>query len=815
MADDLCFDAEAFELRRDGEILAIEPQALSVAAYLIENRHRLISKEELLDEVWGDRFVSESALSTRIKQIRRAIGDSGAEQRLIKTIHGKGYRFIGDIVMASHADAASRDENEAQHRSVDRPFHNLPRLRTEVVGREAQVAAAAAAVDRYRLTTLVGVGGVGKTTLATAVGHKVVEAFPDGVWFVDLVPVEDVDQLVLALAKAAGLSLRTGPPLDQVAGIIADRRMLFILDNCENALEGVTSTVDFLLDATGAPRFLLTSREALGLADEARVAVDTLPTEGPDAPAVELLKSCAERYGVVDLDPGLASEVCRELDGLPLAIELAAAQLRHLTLDDLASRLDQRFNLLVVSRRDRHASLATVLESTWASISHTERELLRQLSASPQPLGLDGLIGSMDQPEETTLAALGRLVDCSLLVRSRGADSRYHMLETVRLFARDSDDLEQRSARRDRLAAWCLERVGTDVTRHAFDFGLARWCATYDGLIDAAEAHLSSNRPNDAAMLVAAQGLTMHVDDGGRAADVLTRLDQHLDRVDDPNLRARLHITGAFSAMAARDPSLLAVHGASAVSEARHRSDPSILAIALVLASWSEVRQPDRALELITEATSVAEAAGDLRSLDLTGGYRAWNLALMRKYDEAAQVAGAVIAKEADKPGYDTMSAAAALATCLAINDPERALEIYEQHLNRPVASSMPANELLLASAHAANADVAEAARIVRSVHRRLRRSGQQSLPDVLVPIAILARALGDSERAHAYVAAVRHSSRPTQSLQVTCLYQQLREYSKNDADGAASSSGPSAPDEVGEHALDWLTALADTSPNG
>ncbi len=125
----------------------------------------------------------------------------------------------------------------------------------------------------------------------------------------------------------------------------------------------------------------------------------------------------------------------------------------------------------------------------------------------------------------------------------------------------------------------------------------------------------------------------------------------------------------------------------------------------------------------------------------------------------------------------------------------------------------MTANELLLASAHAANADVAETARIVLSVHQRLRRSGQHSLPDVLVPIAMLARALGDIDRARAYVAAVRHSKRPTQSLQITCLYQQLREHFKHDADTNASiDGGPSTSDEVGESALDWLRDLADGS---
>ena len=791
-------DLDAFELRYDGELVDLEPQALSVAVYLIEHRHRLIPKEELLDEIWGDRFVSESALSTRIKQVRRAFGDNGSDQRVVKTVHGKGYRFIGDVAVRS---ATLGDVGPAA--ATGRATHNLPQLRTGLIGRRAELDASVVALGDNRLTTMFGIGGVGKTTLATAVGHAAIDSFPDGVWFVDLVPVTDTDQLLLAMARAAGLSLRTGSAIDQISSIITDRQLLFVLDNCEHVLDPVAATVDRLLDATRTPRFLLTSREPLGLHGEARVHVEPLPAADDGGPAVELFAACASKYGVDlgDEDWPAAAEVCRQLDGLPLAIELAAAQLRHLTLDDLASRLGGRFDLLVGPRlADRHASLATVLEATWASITHDEREVLRQLAHCPGTVSVDDLVELMDQPENVTLRSLARLVDCSLLVRS--ADGRYRMLETVRSFSAASDDEDGRAARRDRLAEWCSARVGTDVTTHALDLDVAEWCRNHDDLLDVAESHLATDRPDDAAMLVAAQGLAMHVDDGSRAAEILLHIDEHLRRVDDPDLRARLHLTGVYAAMAARDVEALAVHGVAAVDDGRRGGNPSTLGIALVLRSWSEVGVPEQALATVVESASVADAAGDQRTFDLAEGYRAWHLALSRRYDEAIEVARAVLARAPERPGYETFCTAAALVTCRTPRDPEEALQLYESFLDLPVMSSMM-TELSLATLHAASGAVAPTCEIVLAVDQRLRRAGRHSLPDVLVPTAMLAHALGQPERAGRYVAAIHRSHRPTQSMQMTSLYQQLRGMVDRVADDQRST------EEVGRDALAWLEDLS------
>jgi len=294
----------------------------------------------------------------------------------------------------------------------------------------------------------------------------------------------------------------------------------------------------------------------------------------------------------------------------------------------------------------------------------------------------------------------------------------------------------------------------------------------------------------------------MHVDDGSRAAEILTRIDEHLSRVDGPDLRARLHITGVCAAMAARDATALAAHGIAAVDDGRHAGNPSTLAIALVLRSWSEVGVPEQALATVAESAIVADAAGDQRTFDLAEGYRAWHLALSRRYVEAIDAARAVLARASDRPGYDTFCAAAALVTCRTPHDPEEALRLYESFLDMPVMSSMM-NELSLATVHAASGAVPATCEIVLAVDQRLRRAGRHSLPDVLVPAAMLAFALGQSERASQYVAAIRRSQRPTQSLQMTCLYQQLRGMVE------IAAGDQRSPEDVGRDALAWLERLS------
>jgi predicted ATPase len=796
LGDGLVLDVDAYELVSNGHPVELEPQAITVLGYLVEQRHRLVSKEELLDAVWGDHFVSESALTTRIKQIRRALGDDGATQRMIRTVRGRGYQYIGPA------------EPSPPPTVEPAGLGDLPAERTVMIGRDKELVAASSLVFEHRLVTLLGIGGVGKTTLAAAVGRSVRGRFADGAWFVDLVPIGEGDQLARAIADTVGLSITGGDARQQLAVALAGRQALVILDNCEHLLHDVASLVDRLLDAAPSLRILVTSRTPLGLPDEQRLVVEPLPAT--DEAGVAMLVACAERYGVrlTAEQRSLAVEVCRRLDGVPLAIELAAAQLRHLSLRDLASRLDQRFALLRSARDDRHGNLGVVFEETWATLTPGERDTLGQLAAFPGAFSLRDLVDVLDQPEPVSLTTLGRLTDRSLVTRVPGDESRYRMLEIVRAFATESAEETQRRGRAGRFADWCLQRVGTDVTRHCLDYAGAEWCLDHFDALRAAEIMLTRDRPTDAAVLVAATGLAMHLDIGNRAAEVLTRVPAHLGRITDHGLRARLHITATFCAMAARMPAALRDHSDAAVDEARRGDDPATLGIALVANSWAYiVSDAGRALDLLAQAGTIAASGGEPRVVDLANGFRSWCLAIHRRRDEAIELAEAVVARTGMTSSYESDAAAIALVACLALDDPARAEQLYQERARRPLVRQMWANEVLHATIHAAAGAAPRTAAIITRLHAELTRSGRSAFPDVLVPIAVLALTTGDDRRARRYAAAIRCSPQPTQSLHTTCLYRQLRDrLGRKDTDPADFAIAVVAND-----AITWLRGLMTT----
>jgi predicted ATPase/DNA-binding winged helix-turn-helix (wHTH) protein len=809
--EDFELDTTTFELRRDGVPVHLEPQAFDVLAHLIRHRDRVVSKEELLDEVWGDRFVSVSALTSRVKQIRRALGEGGRVQHHIRTMHGRGYRFITELTAAGDVDGTPGAGAGAITRDAG-TGHTLPTERTPLFGREAAISDVVCALDGHRLVTLLGIGGSGKTRLAVAAARRLLERFPDGVWFVDLVPTRDGRSVETAVAHAAGLALSAGDVRGQLARVLAPRVALFVLDNAEHVRNEVADLLDDLLDHTTAPRFLVTSRVPLDLPDECRVPVQPLEFADLAAPAVELFVSAAERSGaaVAAGDRPAAQRICHHLDGLPLAIELAAAQLRVLSPDDVAHRLDERFELLQARRGrrwERHASLRSVLASTWALLDAREAELLGRLAAFPGPFRLvDIEQRCADLAPGETAATMARLVDHSLVV-SADAD-RFTVLESVRLFAnRQADSRRHRAGH----ALWCLDRVGQDVHEHLYDRAAAHWCTEHYDDLRAAELFLLwESRPAAAAMLVAGEALSVHYDPGARGADMLARVQDHLRGTDDPALHARLHFTGVHAAMAARAPSAIAEHGQGAVRAARDAGDRGLLAVALVLCSWSTVlTAPAEALAMVERANALAEEVGDAAARNLADSYRAFHLAMLRRYDEAIAQADAVIARASARavPGQDTHPAIVAAAACRAVHAPDDALRWADHLLSRGYEGSpMWGDQVLVSAMHAARGAPAEATALVEAVRDRLGAAGQDSLPDILVPAAVLAHRLDEDGRAARWLRAVRAAGRPTQSFQVTCVYRRLRERVGTSAEDPLATA---TLEEIGDEALAWMRTVA------
>ncbi|XVQ09152.1 BTAD domain-containing putative transcriptional regulator [Spirillospora sp. CA-255316] len=370
----------------------------------------------------------------------------------------------------------------------ERRLTNLPAQITSFVGREEESARLDALLRENRLVTLTGPGGAGKTRLAAEAAARAVDGMRDGVWFVPLAPVsdpgagEDAAQAALTALEIPE-SVRPGEarslarPLDRLADVLATRRMLLVLDNCEHLVDAAAAVAGRVLAAAPGVRILATSREPLGITGESLCPVPSLPLPPEDAGAGEALaydsvRLFADRAAAVR--PGFAVdaatapravEICRALDGIPLAIELAAARLRSLTPDQVAARLGDRFRLLTAGSRTalpRHRTLRAVVDWSWELLDDAERAVLRRLSvfsggAAPDAAarvcalgasGVPGLSGGADDRE--VIDVIAALVDKSLVMAEGTAEVRYRLLETVRVYA--AERLEE-AGESDRTAA--------------------------------------------------------------------------------------------------------------------------------------------------------------------------------------------------------------------------------------------------------------------------------------------------------------------------------------------------------------------------
>ena len=438
-------------LWRNGHEIKVEPKVFDVLAYLLQHRGQLVRKEELLDEVWGDRFVSESALTTRIKAVRHAVGDDGSRQAIIRTVHGKGYEFVADVDEAGPPPAGD---------GVLRPS-GLPAAVQPLIGRAALLDRLVAELATKRLVTLVGPGGVGKTAVGFELARTVAGSHPDGVHVVELVRVVDDDATLAAVATAIDVSeRRSGSIDDAIVDRMRGRRCLLLLDNCEHVIEPVATLVNRLLGDAPSVSIIATSRERLAVPGEQVWAVEALSTAGADrlrgaelaaVPAVALF---VERARAVD--PGFALddrtapvvvEICRRLDGIPLAIELAAARAGALDVEEIAVRLDQRFTLLKAIRRGgdpRHRTLLDAISWSYDLLSDDERALFNALAVFAGPFDLSSAEAIC--PSGNALDLLTGLTERSMLVVRRRPEggTRYELLETLRDYGRTRMDDEQR-----------------------------------------------------------------------------------------------------------------------------------------------------------------------------------------------------------------------------------------------------------------------------------------------------------------------------------------------------------------------------------
>ena len=433
-------DLDRVVLRRDGREVRIEPQAFDLLAYLVAHRGSMVRKEQLLDDVWGDRFVSDSALTTRIKAVRQAVGDDGNRQAIIRTVHGKGYEFVATV------------ESEEADLEPSPAVAGLGIALLPLIGRDAQLADLVVALADHRLVTLVGPGGVGKTSLALELARSVAANYEDGVHVIELVRVVNEEATAAAFATAIDVNLRRSSSIDDaIVEMLRPRSSLLLLDNCEHLVEPVAGLVTRILREAPAVSVLATSREPLAVPGEQVWSVAPLPTAfDPDSdtavtdiPAVELFANRARAadpdFALDDQTAPIVAEICRRLDGIPLAIELAAARVRSLGVAEIASRLDERFGLLRAMRRGsdpRHRAMHDAISWSYELLERDEQDLFVALSVFAGTFDLDAARAVC--PGGDVLDLLTRLTERSMLtVRPQaGGATRYELLETLRDYGR-------------------------------------------------------------------------------------------------------------------------------------------------------------------------------------------------------------------------------------------------------------------------------------------------------------------------------------------------------------------------------------------
>ena len=437
-------DIEQRHLLIDGRPAKLGARAFDVLLALVERRDRAVSKNELFEVVWPDVVVEENNLQVHISALRKLLGPQA-----IATIPGRGYRFTA--VMDAPAGAATTADVAVPTRQPATPAivpTNLPEHPEPLYGRDSDTLAVGELLRDHAQVSIVGAGGIGKTRLALAVASAQRERLPEGVWWVELATLSDGALVAGAIAQALGV--RTGndrPVLESVGALLRNQSALLILDNCEHLIDAATECVRVLLRKAPLLRVLITSQEAMHTAEEQVYRLGSLPIGTPNAPAaaVELFVARARaadpRLQLTPVNLAIIAEICRRLDGIPLAIELAAARARLLGIEGLLARLDERFDILTGGTRTvlrRHQTLRAALEWSYGLLTPDEQTVFGRLGVFVGGFTLE-LAQDVAADEQIdrwmVLDLLGHLVDKSLVIADGDGVPRYRLLETVRALA--------------------------------------------------------------------------------------------------------------------------------------------------------------------------------------------------------------------------------------------------------------------------------------------------------------------------------------------------------------------------------------------
>jgi predicted ATPase/DNA-binding winged helix-turn-helix (wHTH) protein len=489
-------------------------RARDLLTALLEQPGQAVSKEALCARIWPNVVVEEGTLRAQVAVLRKALRDGQNGRRYIANIAGRGYAFVGQLSAATaQAPVAAELPETAAPLPTARLFG-----RTDVIETLRQRFA------EHRLVTIVGPGGIGKTSTALALADRLRPGLRDGVCFVDLAPLADERLVSSVLASALGAGVVSDDPLPSLAAMLRDRDMLIVLDNCEHVIDSTAFLAETIARKTGARlRILATSREALGIEGEQvfRLAPLALPEPGEELtaaaamayPAVQLFVERAAmslgEYALTDAHAPAVARICRQLDGIALAIEIAAGQVDALGVTGLARMLDDRFRLAMQGRRTglpRHRTMSTALDWSYQLLPEVERAALRRLAVFAGLFTISEAVGLLPAKAAEPSAAeyIANLVTKSLIVPNFETPvPTYRLLETTRAYALQMlEESGERTTYMRRHAQQCL--VAMEAANLSWE-GSAQevWLAKYRHLIDDIRAALDPARSDDAETAVA------------------------------------------------------------------------------------------------------------------------------------------------------------------------------------------------------------------------------------------------------------------------------------------------------------------------
>jgi predicted ATPase/DNA-binding winged helix-turn-helix (wHTH) protein len=562
------------EVLVNGTAVQIGRRAFDILSVLVQARGKLVTKDEILSRVWCEAIVEENALQAQISALRKALGE---HRKYIKTVPGRGYQFSGDATLVEGAKGAFSHAGpmSAEMGPRARSLTNLPAPTSELIGREADLREVQKLVSAHRLVTLAGPGGIGKTRLAQEAARHLLASFADGVWIAELAPLSDPDLVPATVATTLGLDVsQDALSTDDIAKELGAKRILLVLDNCEHVIDAAARMAEALLRSGSSVHVIATSREPLRAEAEFVYRVSSLALPADDTEDVDVFLQAgavqlfvarargAESHFSIDKHAGSTiTAICRRLDGIPLAIELAAARAVALGLEGLAA-LDDRIGVLTGGWRTalpRHQTLRATLDWSFDLLPERERVVLRRISVFAGAFTLEGasaVAANAGIAAEDLVDCVANLVSKSLVtVDVSGSMAVYRLLKTTRSYVLqkliESGEFEAVARHHAEYCRSVLERVEA-----AWKEQPAERLAVFSRHIDDTRAaldwafSLGDEAPLGVALTIASVPLWLHLSLLEECRNRVERALASLDRNSAQGTRQEMQLCAALGAAA-------------------------------------------------------------------------------------------------------------------------------------------------------------------------------------------------------------------------------------------------------------------------